>query len=73
MLEESGNFRQLLFIILVIFKRTVYYLLKWINFSVKKQNIKNNTGKFSKNTGKVEKSEFGQSGTVATMNLFSFD
>ena len=27
----------MLFIILVIFKGTVYYLLKWMKFSVKKQ------------------------------------
>ena len=35
-LEKPGNFIQLLFIIFVIFKWTVYYLLKWIIFSVKK-------------------------------------
>ena len=29
------------------------YLLKWIKFSVKKINIKKNTGKMAKNTGKV--------------------
>ena len=32
-------------IFLVIFKLTLYYLLKWIKFSVKKQNIKKNTEK----------------------------
>ena len=37
---KSGNFRQILFaIFLVIFKLTVYYLLNWIKFSVKKQSI----------------------------------
>ena len=29
----------------VIFKLTVYYLIKWIKFSVKKQNTQKNTGK----------------------------
>ena len=42
----------------------MYYLLKWIKFSVKKQNIKN-TGKMEKDTGKVR--EFCQSGKVETM------
>ena len=64
---------------LVIFKCTVYHLLKWIKFSVKKQNFKkilekwkpilekwkNNTGKMENNTGKVR--EFCQSGKVGTM------
>ena len=35
-LENSGNVRQMLFV--VIFKWTVYYLLKWLKFSVKKNN-----------------------------------
>ena len=44
-LENSGNFRQILFVIfLVIFKCTVYHLLKWISF----QNFKKNTGKMKK-------------------------
>ena len=56
-----GEVRQMFFVIfLLIFKWTVYYLLKWIKFAVKKQNIK-------KNTEKVR--EFCQSRKVGTMNL----
>ena len=47
---KSGNFRQILFaIFLVIFKLTVYYLLNWIKFSVKKQSI--NIKKYWKSQG----------------------
>ena len=36
--KKSGNFRRTLFIILlVIFKWTVYYMIKWIKFSVLKK------------------------------------
>ena len=38
---------------LVIFKWTLYYLLKWIKFSVKKTKHLKNTSKLEKNTGKV--------------------
>ena len=31
----------------------MYYLLKWIKFSVKKNKTLKNTGKMAKNTGKV--------------------
>ena len=41
------------------------FLVKWIKFSVKKQNVKKNTGKMAKNTGKVR--EFCQSGKVGTL------
>ena len=45
---------------LVIFKRTVHYLQKWIKFQFKKkQNIKKNTGNGKNNNGKVR--EFCQS------------
>ena len=47
------------------FKWTGHYLLKWIRFPVKKRNIKKNTGKMAKNTGKVR--EFCQSGKVGTL------
>ena len=52
-LENSGYFRKRLFAFLVIFKWTVYYLLKWRKFSVKKQNIK----KYWKNGNKYWKSQ----------------
>ena len=54
----------------MIFKCPVYYLLKWIKFSVKKQHIKKNTGKMGKNTGKVR--EFCQSGKVGTLMTSSY-
>ena len=44
--QEISDICYLLF--LVIFKCTVYYLLKWIMFSGKKQNSKKNTGKWGK-------------------------
>ena len=52
--QNTAKFRQFQTNIIcyfgVIFKWTVYYLLKLIKFSVKKQNIKKNTGKMKKIT-----------------------
>ena len=42
------NWDKYYLIFLVIFKWTVYYLLKWIKFSVKKQNIKKVLEKWQK-------------------------
>ena len=47
----------------------VYYLLKWIKFSVKKQNISKILEKWKKNTGKVR--AFGQSRKVGTMFMWT--
>ena len=56
---------------LVIFKSTVYYLLKWIKFLVKKASIKKllENGERVKDIGKV--GEFYQSGKVGTM-IYNF-
>ena len=65
-LENSGNFRQIFYLLfLVIFKYTMYHLINWIKFSVKKENFKN----ILENGQKIlEKSgEFCQSGKVGTM------
>ena len=52
MTQTTGKFREfqtnIICYILVIFKCTVYYLLKWIKFSVKKQNFKNILEKWEK-------------------------
>ena len=52
--RKVGNFRQMLSIILVIFKLPVYYLISWIEFSVK-------TTKHLKKTGIMEKEKPGNS------------
>ena len=60
-LENSGNF---ICNFLMIFKCTVLCIIKWIKFSVKKQDIKK-IREHGKNTGKIR--EFFQSGKVGTM------
>ena len=42
-----------IYYLLVIFKWTVYYLLKWIKFSVGKPKHEENTGKLGKNPEKI--------------------
>ena len=69
-LEKSGKIQGIwdkyYLIFLVIFKWTAYYLLKWINFSVKKTlKILEKWKKYWKSEGKVR--EFCQSGKVGTM------
>ena len=66
LLENSGIFRQILFVILVIFKWTAY-LLKYIKFSVKKKN------KLLKNTGKMEKKYWKSQGILSVWKSGDYD
>ena len=69
-LENWGNFRQMLFVIFQWqLNEFVYYLLNLIKCSVKKTITVKNTGKWEKileKSGKVR--EFCQSGKVGTLN-----
>ena len=61
----QGILKKCNLLFLVIFKLTVYYLLKWMKFSVKKTKTLKEYWKMEKNIGKVK--EFFQSGKVGTM------
>ena len=68
--KTPGIWDKYYLIFLVMFKWTVYYLLKWIKFSIKKQNNKKILEKWQKileSQGKV--SEFCQSGKVGTLDF----
>ena len=63
--KSQGIWDKYYLIFLVIFKWTVYYLLKWIKLSVKKNKTLKKYWKMAKNTGKVR--EFCQSWKAGTL------
>ena len=62
----------IIFYFLVIFEWIVYYLLEWIKFSIRKQNIED-TGKWREkyweNQGKVGNCQSGKGATMVNLKL----